>query len=72
MRFRPAGVGMTGTLGLGSVLAGTYLWFNAGNTLPALTGSLGSLGFCAPAIPGLLMLLGTALLGFALIRMQDG
>lgn len=62
---------MTGTLGLGSFLTGTCLWFSADSVVPALTGSMGSLGYCAAAVPGLLMLIGTALLGFALIRMQD-
>ncbi len=61
---------MSGIFGLGSMAAGTCLWFNAESVLPALSGSLGSLGYCAPAVPGLLMLLGTALLGVALIRMQ--
>lgn len=60
-----------GSFGLGSVFAGTCLWFNADSIVPALSGSLGSLGYCAPALPGVLMLLGTALLGVALIRMQD-
>lgn len=60
-----------GSLGLGSVFAGTCLWVSADRVLPALSDGLGSLGYCAPALPGVLMLLGTALLGVALIRMQD-
>jgi hypothetical protein len=63
---------MTGTLGVGSMLAGTVLLFGAEHWLPALAVKMGSLGDYTAALPGLLVLLGTALLGFALIRMQDG
>lgn len=62
---------MTGALGLGSFFTGTFLWFSADRVVPALTGGMGSLGHCAPAVPGLLILIGTALLGVALIRMQE-
>lgn len=63
-------VGVTGALGLGGLVAGTYMWVNADSTVPALTIGLGSFGAIAPALPGMLMLVGTALLGVALIRMQ--
>lgn len=60
-----------GSIGLGSVFTGTCLWFNADSVMPALSRGMGSLGYCAPALPGIFLLLGTALLGVALIRMQD-
>jgi len=58
---------MIGALGIGGLAAGAILWANADSPLEA---SLGHLGSIATAVPGLLILMGTALLGFALIRMQ--
>ena len=58
---------MIGTLGIGGLAVGAILWARAEGPLEA---NLGHLGLIAPAVPGLLILMGTALLGFALIRMQ--
>jgi hypothetical protein len=58
---------MIGTLGIGGLGAGAFLWARADGQVEA---NLGHLSSIAPAVPGLLILMGTALLGFALIRMQ--
>lgn len=62
---------MTGSFGIGSLATGLYLTF-AGSE--ALQGVLPSTGLLAPVgalLPGLLLLIGTALLGAALIRLQN-
>jgi hypothetical protein len=58
---------MIGTLGIGGLITGALLWAHTDSPLGA---NLGRLDSIAPAFPGLLILMGTALLGFALIRMQ--
>lgn len=63
---------MTGSFGASTIAAGAYLWWESDGLLLKLVGLLGKFGPVGVALPGLLMLLGTALLGFALIRMQKG
>ena len=63
---------MTGTFGAGTMAAGGYLWWQSDGVLLKLAGVVGGFGPVAAALPGILMLLGTASLGFALIRLQKG
>jgi hypothetical protein len=63
---------MTGSFGTGSMAMGAYLMWEPNGMLERLVSKLGVLAPVGPALPGLLMLLGTAVLGFALIRMQKG
>ena len=63
---------MTGSFGAGTMVAGAYLWWESDRLLLKLVGLLGSFEPIGVALPGLLLLLGTATLGFALIRMQKG
>lgn len=56
------------SLGLGCLAVGSILLCNSDKVGAALTGGLGSVGGIIPALPGLLVFCGTALLGLALIR----
>jgi len=62
---------MTVTFGTGSWLAGAYLLWDGNGALAALVPRLGDLAPMGPALPGMLMLIGTAVIGFALIRLQN-
>jgi len=62
---------MTGSLGAGTFFAGAYLWWDTNGVLTALISRMGEFAPAGPALPGLLMLSGTAILGFVLIRMQN-
>lgn len=59
---------MMASLGLGCIAGGGLLLCNAGLTGAAQASSFGDVGAIIPALPGLLILCGTALLGVALIR----
>ena len=61
---------MTGTFGAGTIVAGAYLWWESDGVLITLASAFGTFAPAGAALPGLLMLIGTAVLGFALIRMQ--
>jgi hypothetical protein len=59
---------MTARIGLGSIAAGGYLAVNIDRTKMAFVDVLSGFGEIVPALPGLLALFGTALLGLALIQ----
>ena len=62
---------MTASVGAGAWIAGAYLWWDADGALAALMPRLGDFAPLGPALPGLLMLIGTAVIGFGLIRLQN-
>jgi len=61
---------MAGSFGAASIAAGAYLSWDADGALLLLTKGLGHFAPFGAAIPGVLVLLGTAILGVALIRHQ--